>query len=157
MAGILLSIAVWMVFGASFVGSLFRMLQDLRPILYAILSLTVIRMVPVAIALVGSRLALPTVVFVGWFGPRGLASIVFGLLAVDALTQAGGATGALASTVAWTVLLSVVAHGLTAGPLAARYGRWIAARQRTTEEPLPELEERSELQPSARSTWSRRR
>ena len=155
-AGILLSIGVWLVFGATFVGSLFRDAQDVRPIVYAILSLTVIRMVPVAISMVGSRLALQTVAFVGWFGPRGLASIVFGLLALDALTESGGATDALARTVGWTVLLSVVAHGLTANPLAARYGRWIEARQRTTDEPMPELEERSELQPSARTTWSRR-
>ena len=90
-AGILLSIVVWAIFGATFVGSLIRESGDLRPILYAILSLTVIRMVPVAIALIGSRLALPTVAFIGWFGPRGLASIVFGILAVDALSQAGAA------------------------------------------------------------------
>jgi NhaP-type Na+/H+ or K+/H+ antiporter len=156
-AGILLSIAVWVVFGATFVASLVRDLDDLRPILYAVLSLTVIRMVPVALSLVGSRFALATVGFVGWFGPRGLASIVFGILAVDAL-QGSGAPGTetLASTVAWTVLLSVVAHGLTAGPLAARYGAWIEARRATTDEPLPELEDRDEVRPSARSTWTRR-
>ena len=129
-----MSIGVWLVFGATFVGSLIRDVQDVRPIVYAILSLTVIRMVPVAISMVGSRLALQTVAFVGWFGPRGLASIVFGLLALDALTESGGATDALARTVGWTVLLSVVAHGLTANPLAARYGRWIEARQQTTDE-----------------------
>jgi NhaP-type Na+/H+ or K+/H+ antiporter len=114
-------------------------------------------MAPVAIALLGSSLALPTVAFVGWFGPRGLASIVFGILAVDALTESGGATDLLATTVAWTVLLSVVAHGLTATPLAARYGRWIEERRQATDEPLPELEERSDLQPSARTTWVRRK
>jgi NhaP-type Na+/H+ or K+/H+ antiporter len=156
-AGILLSIGVWLVFGAAFVGPLILDSQDLRPMLYAILSLTVIRMAPVAISLFGSRLTLPTVAFVGWFGPRGLASIVFGILAVDALTQSGGATDLLASTVAWTVLLSVVAHGLTATPLAARYGRWIEERKQATDEPLPELEERSDLQPSARTTWVRRK
>ena len=155
-AGILLSIGVWLVFGASLVGSLIFEAQDLRPIIYAILSLTVIRMVPVAIALVGSRLALPTVAFVGWFGPRGLASIVFGILALDALTESGGATDVLAATVGWTVLLSVVAHGLSAKPLAARYSRWIDRRQQTTDAQMPELEERSELQPSTRTTWSRR-
>ena len=156
-AGILLSIGVWTIFGATFVGSLIRDTGDLRPILYAILSLTVIRVVPVAIALVGSRLALPTIAFIGWFGPRGLASIVFGILAVDALAQAGVPAGPIASTVAWTVLLSVVAHGLTAGALAARYGRWIDQRQQTSAEPLPELEERSEPRPTTRSTWIRRR
>ena len=156
-AGILLSIGVWLVFGASLVGSLIFEAQDLRPIVYAIVSLTLIRMVPVAIALVGSGLALPTIAFVGWFGPRGLASIVFGILALDALTESGGATDVLAATVGWTVLLSVVAHGLSANPLAARYSRWIDRRQRTTDTQMPELEERSELQPSTRTTWSRRR
>ena len=155
-AGILLSVAVWTVFGATFVGTLLRGSSDLRPIVYAILSLTVIRMIPVAVALVDSRLERPTVAFIGWFGPRGLASIVFGILAVDALTEAGAAVSTLASTVAWTVLLSVIAHGLTAGVLAARYGRWIALRQQTTAEPLPELEVQSELRPSARSAWTRR-
>jgi NhaP-type Na+/H+ or K+/H+ antiporter len=155
-AGIILSVGVWTVFGAVFVSSLIGVTDDPRPILYALLSLTVIRMIPVAIALVGSRLALPTVGFLGWFGPRGLASIVFGILAVDALTQAGAASGTLASAVTWTVLLSVVAHGMTAGVLADRYGRWIATRQRTLAGPLRELEERSEPRPNARSTWIRR-
>ena len=156
-SGILLSIGVWAIFGATLVGSLIHDMGDLRPILYAILSLTVIRVVPVAIALVGSGLALPTVAFIGWFGPRGLASVVFGILAVDALAQAGTPAGPLASTVAWTVLLSVVAHGLTAGALAARYGRWITRRQESSADPLPELEERSEPRPTTRSTWIRRR
>ena len=155
-AGILLSVAVWTVFGATFVGSLLQASGDLRPALYAILSLTVIRMIPVAIALVGSRLGLPTVAFIGWFGPRGLASIVFGILAVDALTEAGAAFTTLASTVAWTVLLSVIAHGLSATVLAGRYGRWIAMRKQASAEPLPELAEQPELRPSARSTWTRR-
>jgi NhaP-type Na+/H+ or K+/H+ antiporter len=155
-AGILLSIGVWTVFGAAFVGSLLLKLDDLRPILYATLSLTVVRMLPVAVALIGSRLALPTVAFIGWFGPRGLASIVFGILALDALTEAGVAGTTLAATVAWTVLLSVMAHGLTAGPLATRYGRWIDARRETVGFPLPEFEGPSELRPSPRSTWIRR-
>jgi NhaP-type Na+/H+ or K+/H+ antiporter len=156
-AGILLSIGVWAIFGATFVGSLIRDFGDVRPIIYAILSLTLIRMLPVAISLIGSRLAIPTVLFVGWFGPRGLASIVFGILAIDAFTEAGTAAGTLAGTVAWTVLLSVIAHGLTAGPLAARYGAWIEARHRATDEPMPELEERAEPSPSVRSTWIRRK
>jgi len=155
-AGILLSVGVWTVFGATFVGSLVLGSADLRPALYAILSLTVVRMVPVAIALLRSDLQRPTVAFIGWFGPRGLASIVFGILAVDALSEAGSEFSTLASTVGWTVLLSVIAHGLTAAPLAARYGRWIAARQGAGPAPLPELAAQSELRPSARSTWSRR-
>jgi sodium/hydrogen antiporter len=149
-------VAFVLLFGATFVGSVVLDDQDLRPILYAILSLTAIRMVPVAVSPLGSHLTLPTVAFVGWFGPRGLASVVFGILAVDALSQSGAPTDLLAETVTWTVLLSVVAHGLTANPLAARYGRWIKARERVSAGPLPELEQRSDLQPSARASWVRR-
>jgi NhaP-type Na+/H+ or K+/H+ antiporter len=155
-AGILLSVGVWTVFGATFVGSLLRVTDDLRPVLYAVLSLTVIRMVPVAIALVGTRFGRPTVGFIGWFGPRGLASIVFGILAVDALAEAGAPVALLTTTVAWTVLLSVVAHGVTAGPFAARYGAWINRLRPTGSEPAPELEERLELRPGTRSTWVQR-
>jgi NhaP-type Na+/H+ or K+/H+ antiporter len=155
-AGILLSIGVWAVFGATFVGALLQDLSDLRPLAYAVLSLTVLRMLPVAVALAGSGLAAPTKAFVGWFGPRGLASIVFGILAVDSLTEAGAPFGAIASTVTWTVLLSVIAHGLSAGPLADRYGRWIAMRQRSGDRPLPELEERPEPQPTTGSAWIQR-
>jgi NhaP-type Na+/H+ or K+/H+ antiporter len=155
-AGILLSISVWVIFGATFVGALFKDVADFRPILYAILSLTVIRMAPVALSLVGSRMALPTVAFIGWFGPRGLASIVFGILAIDALAATGGPAEIVARTVGWTVLLSIVGHGLTASPLATRYGRWIEAHQRSTADQLPELADRPDLLPSARATWIRR-
>ena len=154
--GILLSIAVWTIFGAAFVGSLVSDLGNLRPLLYAVISLTVVRMVPAAIALVGSGLALPTVAFIGWFGPRGLASIVFGILAVDALGEARAEVSLLAATIAWTVLLSIVAHGVTAEAFAIRYGRWIASREAAGAKPLPEVEERSELRPATRSTWNRR-
>jgi sodium/hydrogen antiporter len=89
---------------------------------FALLALTVLRMVPVAIALTGSGLDRATVAFVGWFGPRGLASVVFGLIAVDSLApeQSKIVLGAVTLTVALSVLL----HGVTASPLAARYGTW---------------------------------
>ena len=117
------SFVVWSLFGALFVGELLT--QDLaaRPIVYAVLSLTVIRMVPVAIALVGTHLRRDTVAFMGWFGPRGLASVVFSLLALEEIER-GGAM--LLETVTWTILLSVVLHGISASPLAARYGASIA-------------------------------
>jgi len=89
-------------------------------VLYAALSLTVIRMLPVAVALAGARLGRPAVLFIGWFGPRGLASVVFGLLALEDLAETS-ARPAL-TVIAFTVLLSILAHGLTAGPLASRYG-----------------------------------
>ena len=97
--------------------------------LYAVLSLTLVRMVPVALALIGSRLGRDTVLFVGWFGPRGLASLVFALLGLEAL---GGEADEAVAVIAVTVLLSVVAHGFSAAPLAARYGR--AARRASSED-----------------------
>jgi len=74
----------------------------------------------VAVALVGARLGRTTVAFVGWFGPRGLASVVFALLALEEIGQ--GAAGSAITIIGFTVLLSVVAHGVTADPLARRYG-----------------------------------
>jgi sodium/hydrogen antiporter len=89
---------------------------------YAILSLTIVRMVPVAIALIGSRLSRSTVLFIGWFGPRGLASIVLGLVYVEHVSpQPGDSTIQLA--VMATVLLSICAHGLTATPGINLYAR----------------------------------
>ena len=95
-------------------------------IAYAVLSLTIIRIIPVAIALTGMRFERRTILFIGWFGPRGLASIVFLMIGLEGLQQAGVDAGPFGAAVAWTVLLSVIAHGLSAGPLAARYGRRMA-------------------------------
>jgi NhaP-type Na+/H+ or K+/H+ antiporter len=121
--GSLLAIGVWTAFGLLIGGQLEPGLWDARAIAYAALSLTVIRMVPVAIALLGTRLRTVTVLFMGWFGPRGLASIVFLIIGLEGLEEAGVRAGPLAAAVAWTVLLSVILHGITAGPLASRYGR----------------------------------
>ena len=117
--GAMLSLLVWLMFG---VVAVVPALRDLtwQAVLYAVLSLTVIRMLPVAVALARARLGRPAVLFVGWFGPRGLASVVFGLLALEDLTEPA-ARPAL-TVITFTVLLSVLAHGLTAGPLASRYG-----------------------------------
>lgn len=90
--------------------------------LCSLLSLTVLRMIPVAIALLGERLQRATVAFVGWFGPRGLASIVFALVGIEALDEAGVSAGPLPAIVAWTVFLSIILHGLSARPLASHYG-----------------------------------
>ena len=147
--GSLLSIVVWLLAGAVFAGPVLDMGLDPRLILYAILSLTVVRMLPVAISLIGARLRPETVLFVGWFGPRGLASIVFGLLGVEALQGAGLASDLVVAVVAWTVVLSVVLHGLSAGPLAERYGRRIASAP----EGLPEGEDRPEPRSRARLDW----
>jgi NhaP-type Na+/H+ or K+/H+ antiporter len=118
------SFLVWSLFGALFVGALLTEDFAAKPIVYAILSLTVIRMLPVAIVLVGTRLRPATVAFMGWFGPRGLASVVFTLLALEEIERGGGAM--LLETITWTILLSVVLHGISAPPLAARYGASIA-------------------------------
>ncbi len=91
----------------------------------AVLVLTVARMLPVAVATLGSGLDRATVAFVGWFGPRGLASVVFGLIAYDSLAQPDA--GRVLSVVTVTVTLSVVAHGFSASPLAARYGARVSA------------------------------
>jgi sodium/hydrogen antiporter len=120
----LLSIVVWLVFGLIIFDGHILGLQDPLVIVYAILSLTVIRMVPVAISLLGTRFDRATLLFVGWFGPRGLASVVFGLLALETLDEAGVPSDPLGAVVSWTVFLSVVVHGLSASPLARRYGRY---------------------------------
>jgi NhaP-type Na+/H+ or K+/H+ antiporter len=117
--GTMLSLLVWLVFG---VVAVVPALEGLtwQAVAYAVLSLTVIRMVPVAVALAGARLGRPAVLFVGWFGPRGLASVVFGLLALEDLAEP--AAKPAVTVIAFTVLLSVLAHGLSADPLAKRYG-----------------------------------
>jgi sodium/hydrogen antiporter len=95
-------------------------------LLYAVLSLTVVRMLPVGLALMGTRLSRPTVLFMGWFGPRGLASIVLGLVYLEhELRNPGEATIRIA--VMTTVLLSIFAHGLSAMSGINRYGASIAA------------------------------
>jgi sodium/hydrogen antiporter len=117
--GALVSLLVWLAFGAVAVVPAFESLTW-QTVLYAVLSLTVIRMAPVAVALAGERLGRAAVAFVGWFGPRGLASVVFALIALEDIGQP--VAGSAVSVIAFTVLLSVVAHGATADPLARRYG-----------------------------------
>jgi NhaP-type Na+/H+ or K+/H+ antiporter len=94
--------------------------------LYAVLSLTIVRMVPVAISLAGSGLSRATVVFIGWFGPRGLASIVLGLVYLEQESHLPGETTTRLA-VMMTVLLSIFAHGLSAGPGIDAYARRIAS------------------------------
>ncbi|GAA3388353.1 cation:proton antiporter domain-containing protein [Cryptosporangium minutisporangium] len=142
------SLLVWLAFGAIAVPIMLDRLDWAR-LLYAVLSLTVIRMVPVALALIGAGLDRKTVLFVGWFGPRGLASLVFALLALEQLgADADGAVAVIAAT----VLLSVVAHGISASPLAARYGRSVAAGAGEEEpgDPIPDVPVRGLPRPRAR-------
>ena len=95
---------------------------------YALLSLTVVRMLPVAIALLGTSPRRPTIAFLGWFGPRGLASIVFAVIVVEQSNLPHVQTILLTTYV--TVGLSVLAHGLSAAPLADRYARWYGSHKR---------------------------
>jgi len=97
-------------------------------------------MIPVAVSLIGSGLRIPSVAFIGWFGPRGLASVVFALLAVEDL-EVDDSLRTAVSTIALTVLLSVVLHGVTADLLAARYGAWVD-RERPRAETAPATEPR---------------
>ncbi|MFN8019261.1 MAG: cation:proton antiporter [Acidimicrobiales bacterium] len=117
-SGELLALTVWFLFGALATSPL----RDVtwREAVFAVLALTVVRMVPVAISLVGARFDRSTVAIIGWFGPRGLASVVFGILAFDALPQSDSSR--VLTAIGATVLLSVVAHGMSAAPLAARFG-----------------------------------
>jgi len=147
--GSLLAIGVWISFGLALAGELTDSLWDVHAVAYAVLSLTVIRMLPVGLALLGERFQLRTVLFVGWFGPRGLASIVFLVIGLEGLAAAGVDPGPLAPVVAWTVLLSVILHGLSAGPLAARYGRSVAGLPPDA----PELDDATEPRPP-RQWWA---
>ena len=90
---------------------------------YALLSLTVIRMLPVFLVLTGRKLRTDEKLFIGWFGPRGLASIVFGLIVLEEHLP-GGST--INVTVVCTILLSVILHGITANPLVALLAKRIA-------------------------------
>jgi NhaP-type Na+/H+ or K+/H+ antiporter len=134
-----LGYAVWLAFGVGVV-PLIGSEVGWREVLYAVLALTVMRMVPVALSLLGSRFAWPTVAFVGWFGPRGLASVVFALLAIESLTDDADLRRVVA-TIGCTVIISVFAHGLSASPLANRYGAWVR-RSRRHHESAPASEPR---------------
>jgi sodium/hydrogen antiporter len=94
---------------------------DFRAWLYAILSLTVIRMIPVAISLIGTKLPLRSVGFIGWFGPRGIASVLYLLLVLIELGKDGYER--MMSVIVLTVLLSIFLHGMTAVPLAEWFGK----------------------------------
>jgi NhaP-type Na+/H+ or K+/H+ antiporter len=117
--GEVLALATWVIFGAAVVG---QSLSDFswQVLLYALLSLTVVRMLPIYLALLGSGEDLSEKLFLGWFGPRGLASIVFGIIV---LGHDLPGERVLVLTVVCTVLLSVVLHGVTANPLANAMGR----------------------------------
>jgi sodium/hydrogen antiporter len=119
--GELLGGVTFLMFGAILLGPALKHLSwEIG--LYAVLSLTLVRMLPVAIAMIGTGARAPTVAFLGWFGPRGLASIVFAVIVVEEAHLPGAQT--ILVTTYLTIGLSVLAHGVTASPLARRYARW---------------------------------
>ncbi|WP_328972680.1 cation:proton antiporter [Streptomyces sp. NBC_00239] len=118
--GLLLASLSFLVFGAVILGPTLQHL-NWRMVLYALFSLTVIRMLPVALALAGTGLRPPSIAYIGWFGPRGLASLVFGLLALEEHLPGGTL---LSDVIAVTVGLSVILHGASAPILGDRYGSW---------------------------------
>ena len=132
--GELLNIAVFFIFGVFAADALGGATWEM--VAYAVLSLTLIRMLPVALALIGLGLSSAAVGFIGWFGPRGLASIILALVVVeDASALQGLEQIFLVMTV--TVLLSVFAHGITAAPLSRSFGAGDAAAAREPAAPLP--------------------
>ncbi|MFF9016903.1 cation:proton antiporter [Streptomyces sp. NPDC014870] len=133
LGGLLASISL-LLFGAVLLGPTLEHLTW-RIVVYALLSLTVVRMVPVALSLLGSGLRAPTVAYIGWFGPRGLASVVLGLLMVEEHVPG---TELMGRVVAVTVALSVLLHGVSAPAFAERYGRWYRRAAETAPEGLRE-------------------
>lgn len=120
--GHLLTLITFLMFGAVFLGPIFEQL-NWTILLYAILSLTVIRMLPVTLALIGTGLKLPTIGFLGWFGPRGLASILFSVFVFQELDIPAADT--ILTVTFLTVALSILLHGITAAPAAKWYGNMV--------------------------------
>ncbi len=117
-SGDVMAMITWFVSGSAVIGLSYQFL-DWRVIVYAQLSLTLIRMLPVWLCLSGRNLSTDTKLFIGWFGPRGLASVVFAVIVLDENLPGGGV---LMATAVWTILLSIVLHGLTAIPFSRWYG-----------------------------------
>jgi NhaP-type Na+/H+ or K+/H+ antiporter len=115
------ALITWVIFGSAVIGQAIGFFSW-RILLYAVLSLTLIRMLPVFLSLAGSGLNTESKLFIGWFGPRGLASIVFGVIVMNANLPN---SHTMAVVVVFTVVLSILAHGITANPWARAYGERI--------------------------------
>lgn len=112
-----LALITWVIFGSAVVGQAIGHFSWLI-LIYALLSLTVIRMLPVFVALAGSGISTKGKLFIGWFGPRGLASIVFAVIVLDSKLPNADL---VAMTVTCTIILSIIAHGISANPLVAAF------------------------------------
>jgi NhaP-type Na+/H+ or K+/H+ antiporter len=117
--GTQLILVVFLIFGLAMV-PIAAQYWGWRELAYALASLTVLRMVPVAISMIGGKLDWKTVAFIGWFGPRGIASVLYLLMAVAAIGLEGYET--VMSVIVLTIAISVYAHGISAIPLSRRYG-----------------------------------
>jgi NhaP-type Na+/H+ or K+/H+ antiporter len=149
--GEVLNAVTFIIFGAAILGPVLDELTW-EIILYAVLSLTVVRMLPVALSFIGTGARRPTYAFVGWFGPRGLASIVFAVILIEESALPHERTLLLA--VVATIAISVYVHGLTARPLTDRYVRWYESHPREQapameSAPATELRWRKPRTPSA--------
>lgn len=122
--GNVLSMLTWFTFGAVALGPSIDQISW-QVIVYALLSLTVVRMLPVMLCVIGIPMQMDTKLFLGWFGPRGLASIVFIVMVIHAKLPGNDI---LVAVVTWTVALSIIAHGVSAVPLAKLYGQRVAGR-----------------------------
>jgi NhaP-type Na+/H+ or K+/H+ antiporter len=120
-----LALITWVIFGSAVVGQAVGNFSWMI-LLYSVLSLTVIRMLPVYLCLTGSGIDSEGKLFIGWFGPRGLASIVFAVIVINSGLPD---SGPLAMTVVCTILLSIIGHGITATPWAKAYGERRLAQQ----------------------------
>jgi len=114
-----LSLLTWFIFGAAVIARQVEFVTW-EMLVYAVLSLTVIRMLPVFVSLAGSGESLGSKLFFGWFGPRGLASIVFAIIVLE---KGVPEAKFIATIVAVTVVFSLVAHGISANPLARVMGQ----------------------------------
>ncbi|MDH3680861.1 MAG: cation:proton antiporter [Acidimicrobiia bacterium] len=132
--GRLLAMVAFFLFGNLFVNDAISA-TTVAIIICSVATLTVGRMLPVALAMIGMGQNWRTTLFVGWFGPRGLASILFGLLLLE---EALPGAEELFAIIAWTVVVSVFAHGLTAARGAAAYGHWYGALSDDHRDAMPE-------------------
>ena len=122
------ALITWVAFGSAVVGQSFKYLSW-EVVLYSVLSLTVVRMLPVFLVLGGMKLRTDEKLFMGWFGPRGLASVVFAVIVLDSHLPGGSIIGV---TAVCTITLSIIAHGLSANPLVAKLSKRLGAFNQDT-------------------------
>jgi len=139
-AGELLNALTWFLFGAVLLSEVWTSITW-QVVIYSLLSLTVVRMIPIVLAMLGTSARPQTLAFLGWFGPRGLASIAFALIILDDHIAGGDA---LFTIICGTVALSVYLHGATSAIGARRYGAWFQTHPRR---PAMEAQEVTEHRP----------